>query len=115
MPIAAYSTVLWELPAPNGAGVPVYSPQVPAGFVWVVRAVSAINQFVGQSIGCQQLQFSVDGFVVWATPRNASRMQVPYESGDVRWVAKAGTTLSTFSGDSNWAVRVSGYQLQASA
>lgn len=89
------------------------SNPVPSGFVWVVRWVSAINVFSQQSIGVQRLQFQVDGYPTWDTPAGATKCQEVYESGDVRWVAEPGSFLSIMSGDPNWRVRVSGYQLAA--
>lgn len=113
MPIAAYSTVLWELSPGYGPPGPILSNPVPAGFVWVVRWVSAINEFSSQSLGVQQMMFQVDGYTTWATPRNGSRCQIPYESGDVRWVAEPGSFLSITSNSNGWRVRVSGYQIVA--
>lgn len=113
MPIAAYSTLLWEQPAPNASGIPVFSPIVPVGFVWVVRSVSAYNTFEPRAIGIAHLEFQVDGYPTWNTPIHTSRCSTAYESGDVRWVTAAGTFLSFTSTSANWKVRVSGYQLQA--
>lgn len=110
-----YSVVLWELPPGWPTGTQPQSPPVPTGFVWVVREITAYN---GSGIRFGQVgpvQLLAGALIIW-TPQDLNPISgVPYTASDVRYVLEEGDVLQLVTNDTSWQLRVSGYQLTASA
>lgn len=105
-----YSTLL--VSAKNlGQGTPFLPPIVPAGFVWVIRSISAANMsarstFVGGII----ITDSFDNNEIWGTPLDTSISSKVY-TAELRQVVPSGRELLARTFSPGWDVRISGFQL----
>jgi hypothetical protein len=112
--VPAYSQVLWTLVPGYSLVPPQLSPPVPAGFVWVVREISAcLASTTNFGKGTPQLRLNVGQVPLWSTPFNRTVHGVIYESRDSRFVLAAGGQLAVNLVIDGWYLRVSGYQLTA--
>lgn len=113
MALPVYSKPLWILPAGWLAGSTPQSPSVPAGFVWVVREVSAHYGADAYGGGALPAQLLVTSEVVWSTPVRSAVSGVVYSSSDLRHVMNAGDFMLFSTSSASWSLRVSGYELSA--
>lgn len=113
MPAPVFSVPLWELQGNGVAEIGFSSPPVPAGFVWVVRSMSAVWLQNPPGWRAPQLQVYINGWPSWSTPLASSVAGQVYSSGDMRLVLDAGSELSIPPTAEGWWLRVTGYQLTA--
>jgi hypothetical protein len=112
--LPVYSVPLWLLPAGWPSGSTPQSPVVPAGFVWVVREVSAYYGGGSLGGGAPPASLLVTSEVVWTTPIRSAVAGQAYVSSDLRHVMNAADFMLFSTSSSSWALRVSGYQLTSS-
>jgi hypothetical protein len=111
VPANVYTVRIWS-GVLSGALPPIFSGEPPAGFIWVVRDVSIINQPGNSSVaGTSPAYLSVAGLPIVATPVTSTVKNVTYEWHDLRAVVGGGDVLELNSLVSFWAWRVDGYQL----
>lgn len=104
-----YSKRLWSILNATTIGATL-GPIVPAGFVWVVRDIRAINL---QQDGTVLFEFQVlvhNGPIIFATPLYSTIGGLMY-SWEGRAVVNAGEQLELSIATSGWDVVVDGYEL----
>jgi hypothetical protein len=109
MAAPVHSVRLWSVvEAP--LDFPSIGPQVPAGFVWVVRDVRMINVTLGEAILNAVTLLIDNGATIYQTPNGCTIGQQMY-GWQGRAIVQPGEQLQLFLPDPGWTVAVDGYQL----
>lgn len=97
---------------PNMSTGTTTSAAVPAGFVWVIKEILALNQRTGANFNLRGIQ--VQAPATLAVIFNLSIGQVvPFimYRQECRVVLQPGQTLAVVTQEANWSCVISGYQL----
>jgi len=108
MPLPVYSVLIWEgvLPVAD-FNILAF---VPGGYVWVVRHISAFNPAVWPTaLNGVEVQDGA-GIDLFAVGRPLAYSQRWYRS-NMHQVVEGGDLLQSSTADSQWRLRISGYQL----
>lgn len=107
---SVYTIRMWHLTSTAGGGT-FTGPQVPAGFVWVVRDVRMVVPSISANNLAQAITISAGGSLyICSSPSFSSVPGILYEWHG-RAVVQPGEFLVATTQSPNWVATVDGYQL----